>query len=123
MSDLDHRPGVREANLVVRHLRLTKVNGNNRDALMAEIDLLFGIDEAVFNDKDETIYLAYDATHINFEGIESVILKHGADIHDDWWTHTKESYYHFIDQNIKDNAEHQPWSCHRTPPGARKKHK
>ena len=52
------------------------------------------------------------------DGIEEVIRKHGADVHDDWWTHTKESYYKFVDQNVKDNAAHKPWSCHKVPPGA-----
>lgn len=121
MSDLDHRVGVKEANLVTRNLRLTNVNEKNRDALMKEIDQLFGIDEAVFNTKEESIYLAYDASNINLDGIEEVIRKYGADIHNDWWTHTKEDYYKFVDQNVKDNSNHTPWSCHKTPPGAGKK--
>ncbi len=121
MTDLDHRVGVKEANLVTRNLRLSKVNEENRDALMKEIDQLFGIDEAVFNSKEKSIYLAYDASNINLDGIELVIKNHGADIHNDWWTHTKKEYYKFVDQNVKDNSEHTPWSCHKTPPSAGKK--
>lgn len=121
MSDFDHRVGVKEANLVTRNLRLSNVNDENRKTLMEEIDQLFGIDEASFNVTESAIYLAYDATNINLEGIEDVIKKHGADIHDDWWTHTKEDYYKFVDQNVKDNSEHTPWSCHKTPPGSSKK--
>jgi|TARA_R110002050_G_scaffold55094_9_gene124533 hypothetical protein len=121
MSDFDHRVGVKEANLVTRNLRLINVTDENRTALMEEIDHLFGIDEASFNTKEESIYLAYDATNINLEGIEEVIKKYGADIHNDWWTHTKEDYYKFVDQNLKDNSEHTPWSCHKSPPGTGKK--
>ncbi len=121
MSDFDHRVGVNESNLVTRNLRLRNVNDKNRDALMEEIDHLFGIDEASFNAKDESIYLAYDASNIDLDGIEEVITKHGAAIHDDWWTHTKEEYYKFVDQNVKDNAEHTPWSCHKPPSGTGKK--
>lgn len=121
MSDFDHRVGVKEANLVTRNLRLSNVNDDNLDALMEEIDQLFGIDEASFNAEEKTIYLAYDATNIDLNGIEDVIKKHGADIHDDWWSHTKEEYYKFVDQNVKDNAKHIPWSCHKKPPGAGKK--
>ena len=120
MSDLDHRVGVKEANLVTRNLRLSNVTEANRSALMEEIDHLFGIDEASFNTEEKSIYLAYDATNINLDGIEEVIKKHGADIHNDWWTHTKEDYYRFVDQNLKDNSEHTPWSCHKSPPGAGK---
>ncbi|WP_445946512.1 cation transporter [Shewanella sp.] len=123
MTDFDHRVGVKEANLVVRNLRLSKVTDANRNALMEDVDHLFGIDEASFNATDSTIYLAYDATNINLDGIEDIIKKHGAAIHDDWWTHTKEEYYKFVDQNIKDNAEHVPWSCHKPPQGTGKKPK
>ena len=121
MSDFDHRVGVSEANLVIRNLRLSNVNDGNREALMEEIDQLFGIDEAVFNTEEKSIYLAYDALNLNLDGIEDVIRKHGVDINDDWWTHTKEEYYKFVDQNIKDNAQHTPWSCHKTPPGTGKR--
>ena len=121
MSDFDHRVGVSEANLVIRNLRLSNVNDGNREALMEEIDQLFGIDEAVFNTEEKSIYLAYDALNLNLDGIEDVIRKHGANIHDDWWTHTKEEYYKFVDQNVKDNAEHTPWSCHKSPPGGGKR--
>jgi hypothetical protein len=121
MSDFDHRVGVSEANLVIRNLRLSNVNDGNREALMEEIDQLFGIDEAVYNTEEKSIYLAYDALNLNLDGIEDVIRKHGVDINDDWWTHTKEEYYKFVDQNIKDNAQHTPWSCHKTPPGTGKR--
>lgn len=121
MSDFDHRVGVSEANLVIRNLRLSNVNDGNREALMEEIDELFGIDEAVYNTEEKSIYLAYDALNLNLDGIEDVIRKHGVDINDDWWTHTKEEYYKFVDQNIKDNAQHTPWSCHKTPPGTGKR--
>ncbi|WP_065978802.1 cation transporter (plasmid) [Pseudoalteromonas lipolytica] len=123
MSDLEHRVGVKEANLVVRNLRLCKVTDENCDALIEEIDRLFGIDEVSYNIRENVIHLAYDATHLNLEGIETVIRKHGADLHNDWWTHTKESYYQFVDQNIKDNVTHKPWSCHATPPNRHNKHK
>ncbi len=123
MSDLDHRVGVREANLVVRNLRLIDVDESNADALIEEIDKLFGIDDVSYNIKENVIHLAYDATNINLDGIEDVIRKHGADLHNDWWTHTKEGYYQFVDQNIKDNSTHKAWSCHTAPPGSHKKRK
>jgi len=121
MSDLDHRVGVIEANLVVRNLRLSNVYEANCEPLIEEIDKLFGIDEVSYNIKEGAIHLAYDATHIDLDGIEAIIRKHGADLHNDWWTHTKEGYYQFVDQNIKDNATHKPWSCHHLPQGAHRK--
>jgi len=123
MTDLDHRVGVRESNLVVRNLRLSGVTAKNINAFIEEIDQLFGLDEVSFNQATEIIHLAYDAVNLNLDGIEAVIKKHGVEIHDDWWTHTKEGYYKFCDENVKDNFEHEPWSCHKTPPGKGRKHK
>ena len=65
MSDLDHRVGVREANLVVRNLRLSNVYEANCEPLIEEIDKLFGIDEVSYNIKEGAIHLAYDATTHN----------------------------------------------------------
>jgi|TARA_R110000751_G_scaffold58538_10_gene123446 hypothetical protein len=121
MSDLDHRVGVREINLVVRNLRLTKVTEENIDGLIAAIDQMFGLDEVSFNRKEQSIHLAYDATNLDLDGIENVIRNHGADIHNDWWTRTKDSYYKFCDQNVKDNFTHEPWSCHKSPPNSSKR--
>jgi hypothetical protein len=45
----------------------------------------------------------------------------GGDISHDWWTNFKEGYYQFVDENIRENAKHKPWSCHSSPPGSRKK--
>ena len=101
MSDFDHRVGVREMNLVVRNLKLRNITEENCDNLVKEIDEIFGIDEVSYNISAGEIHLAYDASNINLDGIEEVIRKHGADIHDDWWTHTKEGYYKFVDQNVK----------------------
>lgn len=123
MTDLDHRVGVRENNLVVRNLKLSKVTNENINLFIEEVDQLFGLDEVSYNKTDKTIHLAYDAVNLNLDGIEDVIKKHGVELHDDWWTHTKESYYKFCDKNIKDNSKHEPWSCHKTPPGAGSKHK
>ena len=80
MTDLDHRVGVRENNLVVRNLKLSNVTSENIDALIKEIDQMFGLDEVSFNRKEEEIHLAYDAVNLDLDGIEEVIRKHGVDI-------------------------------------------
>lgn len=117
MSDLDHRVGVSEANLVVRHLKLVGITEDNIEAIIAGIDGTFGIDAVSFEDAKSTLHIGYDATHCNLDGIETIIRAHGADISDDFWTKMKEGYYQFVDENIRENAKHKPWSCHRVPPG------
>ena len=43
MSDLDHRVGVSEANLVVRHLKLVGITEDNIEAIIAGIDGTFDV--------------------------------------------------------------------------------
>ncbi len=125
MSDLDHRVGVTEANLVVRHLKLVGISKGDLETIITEIDGTFGIDAVSFEEAQNTLHIGYDATHCNLDGIETIIRKHGADISDDFWTKMKEGYYKFVDENVRENvrenAKHKPWSCHRVPPGQRHK--
>jgi len=116
MTDLDHRVGVQEANLVVRHLKLININDEKQKEIVAEIDKTFGIDNVSFDQDSQTINFAYDATRCNLDGLEEIISKHGADVAHDLWTYFKESYYKYVDENVKDNAQHEPWSCHTKPP-------
>ncbi|SFG53002.1 cation transporter [Neptunomonas qingdaonensis] len=117
MNDSQHRLGVCEVNLVVRHLRLDKITVANKDLILAEIDAIYGIDNVSFDDKSAVLNIAYDASRCHLDGIEEIIRQHGADVAHDWWTHVKEGYYKYVDQNVKDNAAHEPWSCHKVPPG------
>lgn len=121
MSTKKHRLGVSEVNLVVRHLKLEPVDPARLHAAMAEVDQLYGLDGMSFDEKSHVLNLAYDATRICLDGIEDVLKKHEVEVSHDWWTHFKEGYYKFVDENVKDNASHQPWSCHNPPPGIGRK--
>ena len=121
MSDLEHRVGVKEVNLVVRHLKLEGINSGNKDAIVEAIDHTFGIDSVQYDEKTATLHLAYDATHCSLDGLEEMLSQHNAEISHDWWTQFKEGYYQFVDENVRDNAKHEPMSCHKVPPGARHK--
>jgi len=121
MSDFDHKIGVSEANLVLRHLKLTNIDEAKIGAIIRDIDATFGVDAVSFEHKKQTLHVGYDATHCNLDGIENIVKINGADISHDWWTNFKEGYYQFVDENIRENAKHKPWSCHTLPPGSRKK--
>ena len=123
MSDLDHRVGVAEANLVLRHLKLINTDEAKISAIVRDIDATFGIDAVSFEQAKQTLHIGYDATHCELDGIENIIKINGADISHDWWTNLKEGYYQFVDENIRDNAKHKPWSCHASPQVNHSKHK
>jgi hypothetical protein len=116
MTKKEHRLGVSELNLVVRHLKLEPTEHQQLQDAITEIDQIYGLDSISFDEKSHVLNLAYDASRICLDGIEDVLKRHDIEISNGWWSHFKEDYYKFVDQNIKDNAKHQPWSCHNRPP-------
>ncbi|MBW6392460.1 cation transporter [Billgrantia antri] len=121
MSNKDHRLGVSEINLVTRHLKLEPNDEVAIRAAVADIDQLYGLDGVSFDEKKWRLDLAYDASRVCLDCVEDILMKHAVEISHDWWTRFKEEHYRFVDQNVKDNANHEPWSCHQSPPGSGKK--
>ena len=121
MNEREHRPGVSEVNLVVRHLKLENATVENIRSASEEINQIYGLDAMSFDQTTQVINLAYDASQIMIVGIEDVLEKHGIKIAHDWWTHFKEGYYRFVDQNVKDNSHALPHCCNKAPTGAKRK--
>ena len=121
MSNKDHRLGVSEINLVTRHLKLEPSDEVAIRAAVADIDQLYGLDSVSFDEKKWRLDLAYDASRICLDCVEDILMKHAVEISHGWWTRFKEEHYRFVDQNVKDNASQDPWSCHQSPPGGGKK--
>ncbi|QFU22775.1 cation transporter [Shewanella eurypsychrophilus] len=123
MSDLDHRGGVKEVNLVVRHLKLEGITAKNKQVILDKIDRIIGIDSVSFDEDTATLNLAYDATHCDLDLFQQLIQEEGADLSHSMWTRVKEGYYKYVDQNVKDNSEHDPYCNNALPkalPGSRK---
>lgn len=112
MSSKIHRLGVSEASLVVRHLKLEPTSSETIKNVITEIDGIYGLDAVSFDDKSHVLNIAYDASRICLDCIEKVLQEHQVEISHDWWTNFKEGYYRFFDQNIKENMNAEPWSCH-----------
>jgi hypothetical protein len=123
MSDLDHRAGVNESNLVLRHLKLTDTNDAKISAIITDIDALFGVDAVSFEREKQILHICYDATHCELDRIENIVKINGAEISHNWWSNFKEGYYQFVDGNMRENVKHKPWSCHTSPQGNRSKQK
>lgn len=116
MKKAEHRLGVSENNLVHRHLKLVDVNTQRIALAIAEIDEIYGMDGVSFDEESQVLNVAYDASRTCIDCIEDILVKHHLEISRDWWTRFKEGHYRFVDQNVKDNAEHVPFSCHKIPP-------
>ncbi len=116
-KDQAHKPGVDENYLMIRHLRLEGLTEENRLGITEEICQLIGVDAVSITESENILNVAYDASTRNIDEMEAIVEKHGCAIAHGWWTHFKEGWYRFTDQNVQDNAHHDPWSCHKKPPG------
>jgi hypothetical protein len=121
MRTKEHRPGVKEVNIVTRHLGLSRpIDAETLNQAMVEIDRLIGLDSITFDDESDKLHFSYDASRLCIDCVEDVLTTYGIQPKQDWWTRFKEGHYRFVDQNVRENARREPWSCHRTPPHARK---
>lgn len=77
MSDFDHKVGVSEANLVLRHLKLININEVKVSAIIHDIDATFGVDAVSFENEKTTLHVGYDATHCDLDGIENIVKING----------------------------------------------
>jgi hypothetical protein len=91
MSNKEHRLGVSEVNLVVRHLTLEPVEQNQIQALITDINRLYGMDAISFDEKSHVLNLAYDASRLCLDGIEGLFKQHDVEVSHDWWTHFKKA--------------------------------
>ena len=114
-----HRTGVNEVFLTKHKLKLTDLNQVNANEIQAELDAMVGIDGVWIDLGKSIIKIAYDASHHDIDEMIGVIHKHGAGGSDDWWTQWKLGWDRQTDQNIKDNAKHEPHRCNKLPPGRR----
>jgi len=107
-----YRLGVSKVNLVTRKLKLRLIEPPTLQQAVEEIDQLYGLNSVAFDDNKKMLRLAYDASRISIEDVEAILTKQGMTIDQGWWNRAKEEHYRFVDQNIKDNAAKEPWSCH-----------
>lgn len=69
------------------------------------------VDAVSINASKSLSNVDYDASKRQLDEIEEIVRKYQCDISHDGWTHFKEGYYKFVDQNVKDNGCHEPWGC------------
>lgn len=110
------KPGVRQPYLVRRRLKL-KGEGDCQ-ALVAVLAEELGVQEA--RCEGERLWLAYDAVNFQLERLAELLIPWDLALADKGWAGLRLGYYRFLDQNIRDNATHEPWCCHRLPPNIKK---
>jgi hypothetical protein len=114
--DEEYRLGVDGENLVKRRLKLAGVNDYMLASAIDEIDQIYGVNEIYFNEESHYLFLAYDACRTSLQCIENVLAKYKIPLDKGLFSRFKEEYYQFVDENIKENAKREPFSCHKVSP-------
>jgi hypothetical protein len=117
MSAIHNRPGVHEACLVKRHLKLQHLDHGLARAITEEIALHSGVDTVELDSDSRRLDVTYDASQLQFPELTDILLRHGVEPERGWWARFRASWYRFTDQNIRDNARHEPHCCNKAPPG------
>ena len=108
----EHRLGVSKNTLVTRNLKIKPSKSKRIEEALSDIDRLYGMDKVVYNEKNRNISLAYDALRLCIDDVEKILKLHDIQVSADRWNRFKKEYYRFVDQNVKDNAKQESWSCH-----------
>ena len=108
----EHRLGVSENYLVKRKLVLEADAVNVIELAIAAIDGLYGLDRVDFDVQKGVLKMAYDASRLDIEQIESILNTHQIPLKKGWWQKRRLKQYRFVDQNIKENRNREPWCCH-----------
>ncbi len=107
------RPNV--ANQVTRHFRLKPLSEAAAALLVAALEAQTGVVWCRFDSARGQLSLCYDATLCYLEQIEATLAAQHASVRDSGWQRMRRRYYRFVDQNLRDNAAHQPHCCSRAP--------
>lgn len=113
----EHKPGIHEAFLVKRKLKLAGLHPDQIAELEAKFGELIGVDRISFQANPMLMRVAYDASQTDMNSLLQLLAEDGVEPDAGWWTQFKLNWDRQIDDNIKANAKHQPHCCSKPPPG------
>ena len=116
-----HKPGVHEQYLMVRHIRIDPASQKQQDEIVSGLESVIGVDDVAFNTSGDRLNISYDTSVENIDHVLHVLETHGCVVHHSWVSDFKLDWYKFVDENAHDNATRTPWSCHQPPPVVRRK--
>lgn len=111
-----HRAGINEGFLTRHKLKLVNLNAENAESIRSQIDAMIGVDEVSLDLEKRTIKIAYDGSQHDIDEMLEIVARQGVQVSSGWWNQFKLRRDRETDQNIKDNAKHQPHCCNKVPP-------
>lgn len=114
-----HKATSQEGFLLRRKLTVEGLSESQWDNLIEELNHNPCVDFAERKPNDK-LHVTYDGAHWSTDELLERINTHGGRLKPGWWTQRKLAWYRFTDDNVRANAEHDPFCCSKIPPMKRK---
>lgn len=121
MSDTAQRSDVHAAFRVKRHLILQQPAETIASTIVEQIRLQPGVAAVMFDPESRRLDIEYDASQLQIGEVREIVRDQGGEFERGWWANLRAHWYRFTDQNIRDNARHEPHCCNKAPPGKLRK--
>ncbi|MDX1803817.1 MAG: cation transporter [Alcanivorax sp.] len=114
----NHKPDAAQFNpyRVCRHILVTAFTPQTLQRLNAECEHEYGLEAFLPGPKSGQLVVHYDASQVDLDQVEALLKTHQLQLRQGWWPRLRNGWYRFVDQNVRDNARHEPWCCHKLPP-------
>ncbi|WP_067867215.1 hypothetical protein [Neptuniibacter marinus] len=83
------------------------------ERLTAELSNLDGVIGLLMS--EDWLEVSYDATKIQWKSIEQAITNNQFEVKPSLLSKWKRSWYQYSDENIRDNFNHKPHCCNKSP--------
>ncbi len=110
-----HQEGINPGFETSHTLSLDGLNAQNATQIAEGLEALPWVDHVQLKVGKQSLKISYEASHHNIDEVIAVIEQHGAAIKDSWWSRTRLGWQRQTDENIKDNARHEPHCCNKIP--------
>ena len=97
---------------VLRQLRIPAIAHTTQPLTTEDLfSELQGVKDCAVERGDQKLSILYDASQVDYQTIERVLIQAGLPPVNNWWARLKASLYQYSDTNARDNAKAPPPAC------------
>ncbi|MCM0612566.1 hypothetical protein KFJ24_08805 [Marinobacter sediminum] len=114
-----HKPTNQTQFLLRRKLTVKGLADTQWEDFVAELNHHPCVDFAERKTTDR-IFVTFDGTHWSTDELIDLIEAHGGRLKGGWWERRRLAWYRFADDNVRANADLEPFCCSKIPPTKKK---
>lgn len=115
-----HKTISQQGFLVRRQLRVRGLDKDRLSGLANELIESPNIDHIEFDARKGRFEITYDASRWCLDDVITVVRENGGDVIRSGWQRMKLGWYRSTDDNVRANAEIEPFCCSKMPPMKKK---